>query len=310
MHIETPVGRFSYTDPDARWWWSDALYEIHGLHAGEVVPTLALMSRHVHPEDREGVVDLLRRQTAADEPFACQFRLLRLDGEERSVTLTGAREGTEVRGAMADVTEPEQRNVARAVNEHLERALRSRAVIDQAKGAFMLVYGIDEDEAFALLRWCSQHRNVRVALLAERVMTAAASVGGVAPALRSRLDELFTSSFEPAQEAPAQADPGESARFSTGISGAARTLRVTGSLDLVAARRFASALTELTAHQAEGQEVVVDLRSVPYVSPAAATVLAAAVRRGSARGVPLQVVRSPGASLALAGGRAVGVARP
>lgn len=37
-----------------------------------------------------------------------------------------------------------------------------RTVIEQAKGMLMLVYGIGEQQAFELMRSCSQHTNVRL----------------------------------------------------------------------------------------------------------------------------------------------------
>lgn len=47
---------------------------------------------------------------------------------------------------------------------------RRRAVIEQAKGILMFVYGIDADEAFAVLRTHSQNHNVKLALIAEQVV--------------------------------------------------------------------------------------------------------------------------------------------
>jgi ANTAR domain len=43
-------------------------------------------------------------------------------------------------------------------------------VIEQAKGMLMLVYGLDEDAAFDLLRWRSQSTNVKLRLLAEQIV--------------------------------------------------------------------------------------------------------------------------------------------
>ena len=45
-----------------------------------------------------------------------------------------------------------------------------RAVIEQAKGMIMFVYGIDADDAFGLLRKQSQDNNVKLNLLAEQVI--------------------------------------------------------------------------------------------------------------------------------------------
>ena len=45
----------------------------------------------------------------------------------------------------------------------------NRAVIEQAKGMLMFVYGIDADEAFQRLREQSQHHNVKLRLIAQQV---------------------------------------------------------------------------------------------------------------------------------------------
>ncbi|MFC5380600.1 ANTAR domain-containing protein [Aquipuribacter nitratireducens] len=57
----------------------------------------------------------------------------------------------------------------------LEAALRSRPVIDQAKGILMLTYGCTPDEAFDRLVAASRHRNVKLRHLAERVVADPAS---------------------------------------------------------------------------------------------------------------------------------------
>jgi AmiR/NasT family two-component response regulator len=45
----------------------------------------------------------------------------------------------------------------------------SRAVIEQAKGMLLSVYGICADSAFDLLKWRSQEGNVKVRLVAEQI---------------------------------------------------------------------------------------------------------------------------------------------
>jgi GAF domain-containing protein len=51
---------------------------------------------------------------------------------------------------------------ARAMADNLQRALESRAVIDQAKGILMERYKITADQAFQLLAQVSMHRNTKV----------------------------------------------------------------------------------------------------------------------------------------------------
>lgn len=53
---------------------------------------------------------------------------------------------------------------------HLEAALTSRAVIDQAKGVLMAQERCTADEAFELLRKASQNRNVKLRDVAEHVV--------------------------------------------------------------------------------------------------------------------------------------------
>lgn len=63
---------------------------------------------------------------------------------------------------------------AGAVNEaaHLRIAMESRAVIEQAKGVIMARNRCDADEAFAMLRRISQHRNVKLHRVAQAIVEA------------------------------------------------------------------------------------------------------------------------------------------
>lgn len=289
-----PVGTFQFTDPAQRWWWSDTLYEIHGMRPGDVVPTIALAARHVHPDDRPRVVALLHDAVAHPEPFGCQYRLLRLDAEERVVTLTGAFDPStgSVRGTVADVTVPQREVVAHEVNDQLAKALRSHAVIDQAKGVFMLAYGVDGEVAFELLRWSSQQRNVRVSALAERVVAAVTGTGGLGPVLRRRLDHFFVTSFDDEVLVPRRA-PETVQIVSTAFDGRPG-LAVSGPVDLATASELAGALAGLIKRAQEGSAVTVDLRDVSYLSPAGASTLRSARRHAAARGVQLRVVPGRG----------------
>jgi GAF domain-containing protein len=63
---------------------------------------------------------------------------------------------------------------AGAVNEatHLRIAMESRAVIEQAKGMVMARNRCNADEAFAMLRRISQHRNVKLHQVAQAIVDA------------------------------------------------------------------------------------------------------------------------------------------
>lgn len=60
---------------------------------------------------------------------------------------------------------------ALALMSHHEfaRILANRVSIEEAKGMLMLIYGIDADEAFELLKWRSQTAGVGVGEIAERL---------------------------------------------------------------------------------------------------------------------------------------------
>lgn len=52
----------------------------------------------------------------------------------------------------------------------LEQAMASRAAIEQAKGVIMALRGVDEHDAFSVLRQLSQDRNIKVRVLADQVV--------------------------------------------------------------------------------------------------------------------------------------------
>jgi diguanylate cyclase (GGDEF)-like protein/PAS domain S-box-containing protein len=92
--------------------WSDQLFRILGFEPGDFRPTLDQYLAHVHPDDRRSV----RRQVqeAIDElrPFRFEHRIIRADGEERTLRCLGepiadepGGEAVRVIGVAQDVTE-------------------------------------------------------------------------------------------------------------------------------------------------------------------------------------------------------------
>ena len=62
------------------------------------------------------------------------------------------------------------------LTEQLQRALTSRIVIEQAKGALAQIRGVTVDDAFKLLRTYSRQNNVRLGVVARAVLTNPTSV--------------------------------------------------------------------------------------------------------------------------------------
>ena len=83
------------------------------------------------------------------------------------------------------------------MNDRIDRAVAdvvaNRATIEQAKGALSLAYGFDADGAIALLRWWSSHRNVKVTVLADRLVSAIGDGALSQPHLRAAVDALLAS---------------------------------------------------------------------------------------------------------------------
>jgi fructose-specific component phosphotransferase system IIB-like protein len=170
------VGWFRFTFADERWEWSPQVERMHGYEPGTVSPTTELVLSHKHPDDYGQVaatLDEIRRTSGA---FSTRHRIIDTRGEVHHVIVIGEQtrdaDGTVIGtdGFYVDVTpsitEARQESVTEAVAEIAE----ARGGIEQAKGMLMVVYRIDADSAFELLKWRSQESNVKLRLLAEQVV--------------------------------------------------------------------------------------------------------------------------------------------
>ncbi|WP_280293981.1 ANTAR domain-containing protein, partial [Nocardia abscessus] len=78
-----------------------------------------------------------------------------------------------------------------ALDDVLPQLVDARAVIEQAKGALMLAYGVSAEQAFQVLRWRSQETNVKLRTVAQRVVAELPNVTGDEVKLRARLDHVL-----------------------------------------------------------------------------------------------------------------------
>lgn len=191
-----PTGTFRVDRDTGAWSWSDELYAIYGFGVGEVVPSADLVARHQHPQDRDEAARLLAESMETGAPFSLWHRLVTAQGAVRQVVMLTAGEFDEdgtlvgVRGYVVDLTEPLRLAASREVDEAIEQIARSRPVIDQAKGALMLVYAVDDAAAFELLRRYSQQVNVKVRDVARLLVDAASTAGSWPSDVRAVLDRL------------------------------------------------------------------------------------------------------------------------
>jgi hypothetical protein len=142
---------------------------MHGFEPGQIVPTTPLMLSHKHPDDRARVDGLLRRAAETGQPFSSVHRIRDAHGKTRTLAVTGQGRRdpatgrvTELFGYFIDVTESQREAAARDATASIQASAERRAVIEQAKGVLMVVYGIDEEEAFERLRRASNAANIAV----------------------------------------------------------------------------------------------------------------------------------------------------
>jgi hypothetical protein len=196
------VGGFRFWFVGQRWEWSDEVARMHGYEPGAVQPTTELLLAHKHPDDRQHVQDQLDELLHRGGSFSSRHRFLDTAGAEHTVIVLadrmfdadGAVVGTE--GYYIDLTDSFDRARREVLDSSLPELMASRATIEQAKGALMLVYGITADTAFDLLLWRSQHTNTKLRLIADRVVAELATLEFPAEGLRRQFDHLLLTVHE------------------------------------------------------------------------------------------------------------------
>ncbi len=189
------VGAISFDASDERWSWTPEVFALLGVDP-EAVPSDDLLLKVVHPDDRDAVESTWASVVAGGELVSCSHRLVDEDGEVRHVlcVAAGRREGdrlTGVDGFLVDLSELLADRVKAAADAAVAASAERRATIEQAKGMLMSAYGLDPDAAFALLRWWSSHRNVKLASLAERLVQAAQKGAATSSAMRLAVDRVL-----------------------------------------------------------------------------------------------------------------------
>ena len=170
------VGWFRFYFEDHRWEWSDQVQSMHGYEPGTVTPTTQLVLEHKHPDDRHQVKKMIDDMLRTHRAFSTRHRIVDTRGVVRQVVVVGDQltdsEGAVIgtHGYYVDITPAHDRSREELITARVAEITEHRAVIEQAKGMLMLVYGLDEDAAFDLLRWRSQSGNVKLRRLAEVVV--------------------------------------------------------------------------------------------------------------------------------------------
>lgn len=174
------VGWFRFHFDDERWEWSPEVEQMHGYAVGTAQPTTEMVLSHKHADDLERVAATLAQIRLSRKPFSTRHRITTVAGDTREVVVIGEAlldDGGVVAGTQGfyiDVTPSREDLISGAVAEIADH----RAVIEQAKGVLCVLYRIDEDAAFGLLRWRSQQTNVKLRALAQQLMADFIEIGG------------------------------------------------------------------------------------------------------------------------------------
>jgi hypothetical protein len=130
---------------------------------------------HKHPDDLAHVVTTLNDIRQTRRPFSTRHRIIDTQGQIHEVVVIGERIRDETgnvvgtRGFYLDVSsnrEQQDAQITTAVNDIMDR----RTGIEHLCGMLMLIYRIDHNAAFGLLKWPSQETNTKLATFAAQLL--------------------------------------------------------------------------------------------------------------------------------------------
>jgi hypothetical protein len=191
------VGWFRLYFDDERWEWSEEVQRMHGYEPGTVTPTTELVLAHKHPDDRREVAKTIDAMLHSRSAFSTRHRIVDTRNVVHQVVVVADQLTDEhdrvigTHGYYVDMTPASDRVREEIITARVAEITEHRAVIEQAKGMLMLVYGLDEDAAFDLLRWRSQSTNVKLRRLAEHVVGSFRDVRDDAISSRTAFDHAL-----------------------------------------------------------------------------------------------------------------------
>ncbi|HEY2501545.1 MAG TPA: PAS and ANTAR domain-containing protein [Mycobacterium sp.] len=195
------MGSFRFYFHDQRWEWSEQVQRLHGYRPGTVTPTTELVLSHKHPKDRDAVAVTVDEIMHARGVFRGRHRIIDTNGQVHSVVVIGDQfhddDGAVIgtHGFYVDVT-PAERAREDKITARVDEIADIRAPIEHVKGMLMLIYDVDDEVAFGLLKWLSQEHNVKLRLLAEQIRADLRAVAAGAIVDRAAFDRALIAAHQ------------------------------------------------------------------------------------------------------------------
>lgn len=120
--------------------WSDELYRIYGHEPQSFNASYERFLSHIHPDDRDRIMEIHQQAYATGEPYQMIERIMRPNGDVRYLSSNGqvvmGQEGTPVRmrGTCVDITD----RVA-AEEERVQNSTRFRSLVEFSPDAILVV---------------------------------------------------------------------------------------------------------------------------------------------------------------------------
>ncbi|MBY8862097.1 PAS and ANTAR domain-containing protein [Nocardia sp. CA2R105] len=196
------AGEFRFSLTEQRWEWSDELARMFGYEPGTVEPTTELLLSHQHPDDRADIEVVFEKFMKCGEPFCGRHRIIDTDGEVHEMIVIGEYETDEdgavvgTTGYYVDLSDALEQERNETLSEALPDVIASRAPIEQAKGMLTLVYNLNSEQAFAVLKWRSQQTNTKLRDLAAQLVEDAKQLDPNGAGLRTRFDHVLLTVHE------------------------------------------------------------------------------------------------------------------
>lgn len=162
---------FEYQADGGRWTWSEGLRQLHGL-TPNCEPTTEILFGPVVDEDRPLVLAAFDHALKNAGSHSCIYRMTDPEGYVRRLVFVGRSEAVGGRvklmtGFVVDITE----SVRESAREAVVASAEHRSAIEQAKGALMIAFGVNDEVAFELLKAYSSQNNIKLAAVAEHIIT-------------------------------------------------------------------------------------------------------------------------------------------